>query len=279
MPVVPRTDQLRVHGVNLGRSGTRECQANAAAARRWRPLWIERPDGFHRVPHEAEPTRELRFDVRLPVGFIRDGETEGAVEGEGAGHVLSDHPNGFELWAHTCRVRNVGADRLERIGHLEGRDTPTMELERGTAERYVRHAFTQMLSVADRLGDKLVNQRPLGPDTNAVAALIVHSCEVTEFWLGHVGLGRASHRNRDAEFSTTATLAALHTRVDSTVRQASDDLVLIAAGKTQADRAGWQFLGDAGDETDGALVLHVLEELYQHLGHMELAADALVPRA
>lgn len=29
------------------------------------------------------------------------------------------------------------------------------------------------------------------------------------------------------------------------------------------------------DRSDGALVLHVLEELFQHLGHMEVTADAL----
>ena len=29
--------------------------------------------------------------------------------------------------------------------------------------------------------------------------------------------------------------------------------------------------------TDGALVLHVFEELFQHLGHMEVTADAVAP--
>ena len=29
-------------------------------------------------------------------------------------------------------------------------------------------------------------------------------------------------------------------------------------------------------ETDASLVVHVLEELFQHLGHCELAADALL---
>ena len=152
-----------------------------------------------------------------------------------------------------------------------------MELERATAETYVRHAFTQMLEVADRLGDELVNARPLGPDTNAVAALVIHCCELTEFWLGHVGLGRTTHRDRESEFTSTATVAELRARLDATVRQTTNDLELIAAGKTQADRGGWQFLLES-DESDGALVLHVLEELYQHLGHMEITADALLHR-
>ncbi len=151
-----------------------------------------------------------------------------------------------------------------------------MNLEPATAELYTRHAFTQMLEVADRLGERKVNDRPLGPRTNAVAALIIHCCEVTEFWLGHVGLGRPSQRDRESEFTRTATLAELHAMVDATLSTARADLDRIFRGDTQADRTGFMFL-IGGDESDGALVIHVLEELYQHLGHMEIAADALIP--
>ena len=174
-----------------------------------------------------------------------------------------------------------------------------MELQRATAELYMRHAFGQMLDVAERLGDTRVNDRPLGPaeaaalptagagarasvsdrwpETNAVAALIIHSCAVAEFWIGHVALGRPSDRDRESEFASTATVAELRALVASTVSQVSEDLAAIDEGRTQADRTGRQFL-EGGDGSDGAIVLHVLEELYQHLGHMELAADALAVR-
>jgi uncharacterized damage-inducible protein DinB len=152
-----------------------------------------------------------------------------------------------------------------------------MELERGTAELYMRHAFEQVLGVADRLGDDRVNERPLGPDTNAVAALVVHCCAVTEFWIGHVALGRPTSRDRESEFSTTATVSELHAIVARTLAQVAEDLAAIDEGQVQADRTGRQFL-EGGDESDGAIVLHVLEEIYQHLGHMELAADALAIR-
>jgi Protein of unknown function (DUF664) len=155
--------------------------------------------------------------------------------------------------------------------------TPAMELKRGTAELYARHAFTQMLDVADRLGGDRVNDKPHGPETNAVAALVIHCCGVTEFWIGHVALGRPTHRDREAEFSSEATVAELHALVEATLAQLRDDLAAIDEGRTQPDRTGRQFL-EGGDESDGAIVLHVLEELYQHLGHMELAADALMIR-
>jgi Protein of unknown function (DUF664) len=141
----------------------------------------------------------------------------------------------------------------------------------------MRQAYAQMLGVADRLGDRRVNDRPIGTGDNAVAALIVHCCGVTEFWIGHVALGRPSRRDRDSEFTSIATVAELHAMVDTTLAQVSQDLAAIDAGATQADRTGRQFL-EGGDESDGAIVLHVLEELYQHLGHMEITADALMIR-
>jgi uncharacterized damage-inducible protein DinB len=149
-----------------------------------------------------------------------------------------------------------------------------VELQPGTAELYLRHAFEQMLAVADRLGDDKVNRRPHGPDTNAVASLIIHVCGVAEFWLGHVGLGRPTEREREAEFSATATVAELHELVDATLAQIGEDLAAIDRGENAPDPSGRVFLRE-DDESDGSLVLHVIEETYQHLGHMELTADAL----
>jgi uncharacterized damage-inducible protein DinB len=150
-----------------------------------------------------------------------------------------------------------------------------VELSSDTVATYVRHAFTQMLAVADRLGEEAVNRRPAGPGTNAVAALVVHCCELTEFWLGHVALGHESQRDRESEFSRHATLAELHAAVDEAVAGAEAALRRLDAGEgtTQPVR---QFLLD-GDTSDASVVLHVLEELYQHLGHIELTADVLAP--
>jgi len=149
-----------------------------------------------------------------------------------------------------------------------------IELTPETAHRYVRVTFERLLGVADRLGDERVNQRPHGQGTNAVAALIVHCCGVCEFWLGHVALGRDSDRDREAEFSTTATIAELRQLVHRTVAQAGLDLVALESAPPLPHAGEREALAE-GDPSDGALVLHVVEELCQHLGHAELAADAL----
>lgn len=150
-----------------------------------------------------------------------------------------------------------------------------MELAAGTAVTYVRWALTQMHGVVDRLDDTSVNQRPF-PRTNSVAALVVHSAGVGEFWLGHVGLGRDSTRDRDGEFEATATVAELHARIDAAEAGIVADIEALDRGEASpTNAAGRQFLQD-GDESDASLAVHVIEELYQHVGHMQVTADALL---
>lgn len=149
-----------------------------------------------------------------------------------------------------------------------------MELQRTTAETYLRHGFGQMLEAVDRLGDDLINVKPHGPTTNSVAALVVHCCELTKYWLGHVGLGKPNERDRDAEFHATATVAELHARVEEAIAQAVVDIEQLNVGVTALDNEARLFLPN-GDTSDASVFLHVVEEIFQHVGHMDLTVDAL----
>lgn len=152
-----------------------------------------------------------------------------------------------------------------------------MLLGAGTARVFIDQAFDGLLGVVDRLGDGLVNVRPVHPGTTTVAALVVHCCGVAEYWLGHVALGDPSERDRDAEFATIASVAELHQRVAATRVIVADCLDRIERG-SGTDPAGrppvW-----GGDTSDAAIVVHVIEELFQHLGHAELSADVLLGAA
>lgn len=149
-----------------------------------------------------------------------------------------------------------------------------MEIEVSSIDLYLRHAFEGMDRVLDRLDDETVNVVPEGWGTNSVAGLIVHCCELTPSWFASPGLGRESTRNRDAEFTTTGTVAELRARIDASVQSASALLAEFVTGPTTPGHPFREFMPGT-DRSDGALVLHVLEELYQHLGHMEVTADAL----
>lgn len=152
--------------------------------------------------------------------------------------------------------------------------SPVVELAEATAAGFVRHAYNQMLVVAERLGDDKVSMRPLGAGTNAVAGLIVHCCGMAEFWLGHVALGRPSTRDRDAEFTATATLSELRALLENSIGTIVVDLARIQAGEAIPGHEARAHL--IGGGSDDSVVLHVIEELFQHLGHMELAGDALL---
>ena len=149
-----------------------------------------------------------------------------------------------------------------------------MELNCTTVCVYMDQAFDGMAAVLDRVDDTTVNQRPHGPSTNSIAALVTHCCELTPFWLDHVGFDHPTSRDREAEFVAEATVAELCDRLDHVKKQCHDMVGSLDGGSTATYHALRAHL-PGGDRSDTAVVLHVLEELYQHLGHMELTADAL----
>lgn len=151
---------------------------------------------------------------------------------------------------------------------------PSMELSPDTVRHYLAHAFGGMERVLDRLDDDLVNRRPAPWGTNSVAGLVVHCCELTTSWFETPGLGRDSVRDRDSEFTTESTIAALRARVAATLDRCDSLVEEFDTGPTATDHEFRAFL-PGGDTSDGALVVHVFEELFQHLGHMEVTADAL----
>ena len=135
---------------------------------------------------------------------------------------------------------------------------------------YVQHALQQLLGVAERVGPRL-HDRPAGEHTNSVGALVLHCTEVCEFWLGHLVLGRPSTRDRDAEFVATLSLQELRDRVARTTAQVAADLRAVAAGDGGHPSELRVFA--VGDGSDEDLVMYLLKELHQHLGHAELSAD------
>lgn len=147
-------------------------------------------------------------------------------------------------------------------------------LDPDTGLHYLNHAFNGIASVLDRVDDHTVNVRPAGWGTNSIAGLVVHCCELAPSWFELPGLGRESQRDRDAEFAATATVVELRELIDRTRARLVPLVHEFAVGPTALDHEFRVFMpGD--DRSDDALVLHVLEELFQHLGHMEVTADAV----
>jgi hypothetical protein len=138
---------------------------------------------------------------------------------------------------------------------------------------FVDTALDQMAVILRELGDDLANQRPPLDGANSPYAILSHCLGVLEYWGGATVADRPIQRDREAEFVATGTVAELLARTS------------VARGQLEADVIGLDpmapplnVIGEAVpyNETKGSVLLHVLEELYQHLGQMELTRDILV---
>jgi bifunctional pyridoxal-dependent enzyme with beta-cystathionase and maltose regulon repressor activities len=140
---------------------------------------------------------------------------------------------------------------------------------------FLERAITGMLAVAEELGDDQVNARPELPGANSAFGLVTHCLGVVEYWVGHVVAGRPSDRDRAAEFTATGAVVDLRAAVERGLAQLRTDLAAFdpaAPPRAEPDSA---FLGPDRTLTQHGVLLHVLEELAQHHGQLEVLRDAL----
>jgi Protein of unknown function (DUF664) len=140
-------------------------------------------------------------------------------------------------------------------------------------------ALDVMASIVEELGDELANRRPALPGANSPYAVLTHCLGVTEYWGGATVAGHTIQRDRDAEFIAAGPVAALVRRTTEARNRLRQDLAGLdsAAAPSHVRRDPEEPVPYT--ETKGAVLLHVLEELFQHLGQMELTRDVLVADA
>ena len=132
-----------------------------------------------------------------------------------------------------------------------------------------------MLDIVAELGDELANTAPDLPGANTPFQLVFHCCGMLEWWTRESILGEAVGRDRDVEFTAKGSVDDLRLRVEQVAWQLQDDLeradldAPLCVG--HADYEGTPIAASAR----GAL-LHVLEELAQHHGHLEITRDILL---
>jgi hypothetical protein len=141
---------------------------------------------------------------------------------------------------------------------------------------FVDLALSEMAGIVKQLGDELANRRPPFRDANSPYAILTHCLGVMEYWGGATVAERPVQRDRAAEFSATGDVAGLLWRTEHARRRLRDDITALDAS---APPVG---VRPDPDETvpyaqaKGSVLLHILEELFQHLGQMEITRDALV---
>src|SRR5271168_3942671 len=141
---------------------------------------------------------------------------------------------------------------------------------------FVDLALNQMTAIAEDLGDDLVNRRPPFRDTNSAYVILTHCLGVIEYWGGATVAERPVQRDRAAEFTASGDAAGLLRRSEHARRRLREDMVGLSAAAPPVSVRRDPEEPVPYTETKGAVLLHILEELFQHLGQMELTRDALV---
>jgi len=140
----------------------------------------------------------------------------------------------------------------------------------------IDRALDGLAGIAHALGDGRVNDRADLPGANSAFALVTHCLGVCEYWLGALVAGRSVERDREAEFTATGTVAELDRMLADGRARIRADLAGYRTGAPLTTSQDPRFQGPAGELTADAVLLHVLEELAQHHGQLEVLRDVLV---
>lgn len=129
-----------------------------------------------------------------------------------------------------------------------------------------------MCASLDRLDDSTVNAQPSLPAPNSPYQLVNHALTACVWWCEHIICGHPSKRDRDAEFTSTGTVADLRRQADDTVARLRQLIPEIEAATELAETARTSIPLEA-EWTVGTALVHAYEELAQHLGHLEITVD------
>lgn len=129
---------------------------------------------------------------------------------------------------------------------------------------------------AASLSTNALNWKPLYADTNSVAALCAHMCGVVRWWVQQGLTGQDVGRQRDTEFVATVddsgNLSFWGTSrpiadVISETRSISREILANLDPSALAQQSAVDTLGP---QLNRWALVHTIDELAQHVGHMEL---------
>lgn len=151
--------------------------------------------------------------------------------------------------------------------------TPPKPGEEPTNERelyrfHFRRLTGWLIEALDALPPEAYAWRPPAPEANSLAAMMSHAVSSAEWWvLSCVGQGPLE-RDRDAEFAAATDWPTMRARLQ---RWLTDAEVLLAG----MDLDDFQAISrhPAGDRMNRRCLLHTVEHLGLHLGHVEITTD------
>jgi len=148
-----------------------------------------------------------------------------------------------------------------------------------TVDEFLDLCDTALEGYADAcrsLGDGLMSARLDDvPGSNTASGLVAHVVGVMARWGRTVNRGIVVPRDRAAEFHATLTVEDAVAMLDAGRTRLHEDVRAASPGAAPVNPPDDEPEFDA---TQGAVLLHVYEELAQHLGQLEVTRDVLLAR-
>ena len=146
---------------------------------------------------------------------------------------------------------------------------PTLEAARSIVDQ----SLDAMRAAIDGASAEALNRRPAGDDSNPIAVLAVHALSSTRWWLS-TALGQpVPERDRPSEFLTTVAsadeLLGLFDPIAADCRALLSTDVAFDPGAIRDDPR------DGNRVTAAWALIHAVEHLREHVGHVELTRQLL----
>lgn len=136
--------------------------------------------------------------------------------------------------------------------------------------RFCLAKLEEMIDLVADLDDAQANRVPDLPGANSAYQLLEHCLGMARQWVREHVLGEPTGRDRAAEFEASGPVAELVARARTEREELRADLARVRPGMPVPGRPGREDFWAGSAE---GILLHVLEELCQHLGHLELTRD------
>jgi hypothetical protein len=148
-----------------------------------------------------------------------------------------------------------------------------------SARAVLRTARDDLRAAVDGLPADALNWKPAGDETNSIAVLTSHSLLSARMWLSVAVAAPLPDRDRDAEFDVTAASA------DELLARAGglfDECLDLTSKDRSVDWGAVRKHWDAGREFElfaAWALIHALEHLREHIGHIGLTRQIWEQRA
>ena len=141
-------------------------------------------------------------------------------------------------------------------------------------KQLILRKYDELVSLVESCDDELANAEPETPGSNSLLQILVHCCGMMRRWSSSVNLGRVIPRDRDHEFEAKMSVTEVSTLAEH-VRSAfvSDVEATDMQSAPLQVPSGREHFWTATCE---GVLLHVLEEISQHLGQAQITYDSLI---